>query len=163
MQIKTALSRIRKYRPTTPKDFAWAGVPLEDKALGTGAFREVVKVKDCDLVVKFPLNEPEFGKLYNYRWGKLHSTAEVKKIARLSKLPWMRKYLPKIYYHDHKSGVLVMRYYPPFTGKYSLLGATGILIRDLFKRATGENMCDYGAENVHDRGDMEAVIIDWGY
>jgi hypothetical protein len=47
MNIKTAIRRIKTWKPTTPDEFKTAGVPLEDEALGAGVFREVVKVKDC--------------------------------------------------------------------------------------------------------------------
>lgn len=167
MNITQAIRQIRLHRPRTPEQFTTAGVPLEKRAIGSGVFREVVKVAGLPLVVKFPLNE---GRALNpnYREGIAHSQSEVRKINRLKKLRWMRKYLPKVYYYERASGVLVMHWYPSFNeNTCDFEDATARFVGVLFRHATGTSMIDYHSGNacrgVDNQGDTYPVLIDFGY
>jgi hypothetical protein len=157
MNIRTAIARIRKAKPTTPGEFAQAGVPLEKKAIGAGTFREVVKVKDCELVVKFPLAEEDD----DYSYGIRHSALEMKKLERLAQFKWMHRFLPKVYYYDCGHGIIVMRFYEE-TGDEEFAVANRKFVHALLKRCTGVTISDYGECNVGLRG-VDLVLIDIGY
>jgi len=171
MRLQTAIARIRKYKPVTPTDFRWAGVPLEKEALGAGTFREAVKVKDCPLIVKFPLSEegnssadipddypPDFSS------GIRHSALEMKKITRLRRFKWMRRFLPEVYYYDRRHGIIVMRFYEEIKGAFGV--ANSKFVETLLKRCTGVFLTDYGECNVG-AGGTEAgpvpILLDLGY
>lgn len=168
MNLTQAVSLIKKRRPTTPDEFREAGLVLEKKPEGTGAFREVVKIKGQPLVVKFPLAEgthdPKRGKKLSFRRGKMHSTVEVRKIHELSKIRWMRKHLPKVYYHDKKSGVLVMHWYKNFEDDVDALRAIGRLVTRLVAKWQGVGVTDIHEDNVRmGRTKKDAILIDLGY
>jgi hypothetical protein len=168
--VRTAVKRIRKFSPKTPFDFAKIGVPLKARAEGSGVFREAVGALYLPLVVKFPLcggKMPASGN-DDYHEGKRHTTAEVKRIARLGKFSFMRKYLPKVYYHDRKSGVLVMHWYDTFINDFDAYCSLGNMVADLMYRLTGVKTIDIHSGNTRtsspkrkDRG--RTILIDVGY
>jgi len=157
ISVAKALRIIRQSRPETPKDFRRAGLQLT--FLGRGVFREVCKVRNCDLVVKFPLDD----KLGDSDEGKEHSLAEIRRVRRLNKFRVMRRHLPKIYYYDKDSGVLVMHYYPKFTTYEAEADAMGQMIQELIKSSTRVRCTDIHSENVHVTRMGDAVVIDFGY
>jgi hypothetical protein len=143
-------------------------LPLEDKPLGDGLFREVYKIKGQPLVAKFPLYSIEDEDSAHARDAKMHTTMEVRKITKLSKTRWMRKYLPKIYYHDRKSGIVVMHYHPPFRESEESYTALGRLVTELLKRQFGVTIGDIWEPNIGRRDPASgynplAVLIDAGY
>lgn len=167
MEIKEAIKLIRKYKPTTPKAFDEIGVELMPEAVGAGAFREVIKACDLDLVVKFPLNEAAKGKPEDYHEGIAHSALEMDKLGRLRKHKWMRPFLPKIHYYDRKNGIIVMQFYEVLEGK-ALLDSNQRLVETLIRRCTGVTVSDYWEGNVGKgskkiRGTHVPIIIDLGY
>lgn len=155
--MKKALRIIRLNRPTTPAEFRAAGLKLTP--LSHGVFREVHKVTNCDLVVKFPLDNGDT----DVDEGKEHTEAEIRRIRRLNKFRYMRKHLPKIYWHDEDSGTLVMHYYPKFTTHEAEADAMGQMIQTLIRAATGVKCTDVHSENVHVGRVGDAVVIDFGY
>ena len=155
MNVRTAIAHIYKHKPTTPDEFRAAGVPL-GKHLGAGVFREVLKVKGCPLVVKFPLDAN-----WDCHEGVDHSALEMKKLARLKKFKWMRRFLPKIYYYDRKHGIIVMRYYELMTKHEFLFDIQ--FVRALIKHSTGVNISDYTWGNVGKGWKDCPVMIDCGY
>lgn len=122
-----------------------------------------MKVKGLPLVVKFPLCEGDEDKA-STRAGKHHSTMEVRKVLQLYKTRWMRKYLPKIYHHDRKSGVLVIHYYKDFT-KDSKFEAMAELVWELIWRTFKVSLGDIHAENLRcrEKRHKSLVFIDLGY
>jgi hypothetical protein len=161
--IKKAITLIEEHRPKTPAEFEKIGLPLS--FLGRGAFREVCKIDDCPLVVKFPLAEE--GESLDYRRGKLHTTNEVKRIDKLWEHTKLRKFLPKVYYHDRDSGVLVMHYYLEYD-KNDKKGDIqfedlGKVVKVLFSRLTGVPMGDVHVGNFHKGRGNHGVFIDFGY
>ncbi|PWT76422.1 MAG: hypothetical protein C5B59_06770 [Bacteroidetes bacterium] len=163
MNVKQAVALIRKHGPSTPEEFTEIGVPLEKRKIGSGIFREVIKVKGLPLVVKFPIAESKNGRV-SYRAGKMHSTVEVKKIARLRKFRKLRGHLPTVYYHDRKSGVLVMQYYPAFVNDADTLRALGKMVTKAISHGTGIEVSDIHEENVRmGKTSKHAVLIDLGY
>lgn len=157
--IRKAILLIEKHHPSTPTEFKKIGLHL--KFVGAGAFREVCRIKDCDLVVKFPLNEAKGKK--DYRAGKLHSTNEVKRIKALSAYSELRPHLPKVHYHNRKTGVLVMQYYESFDkDTFQQFVKLGNVVIKLVKRLTGVTMSDVHWGNFH-KEKNKGVFIDLGY
>ena len=156
MNVKSAIRLIKKHRPRTPEDFHKLG--LKFRYLGAGVFREAVEIKGIPLVVKFPLYDE------GYRHGKIHSTVEIRKIKRLNRYKYLRPYLPKVYYHDRKSGILVMHKYEKFSRRYDQCNALGDMITDLIFQLTGITVCDIYGDNVKmGRTRNSAVLVDLGY
>lgn len=130
------------------------GVPLTRISEDQGLFRKVYKVRNCDLVVKFP----------KVSSGKAHSRDEVLRIKKLRRFRFMRPHLPTIHYFDSVNSVLVVDYCPKFTTHEKEADAMGLFIQRLIKVATGISIGDVHSENVHKHVKRDdAVIIDAGY
>jgi hypothetical protein len=153
-----AVRAIKKFNPETPEDFKKLGLKLT--CIGHGVFREVFMINGLNLVVKFPLSEE--GLAPDFRAGKMHTTVEVKKVAALSKFRELRPYLPTIYYHNRKTGVLVMRYYPTYDDPSVQIEHLGRVIQRLIYRVTGVNCADIHSGNVN-HNNNRCVLIDLGY
>lgn len=172
--LYTALRRIRKYRPIDPEEFRAIGVPLNKEPIGEGAFRSVHKMKRIPCVVKFCLSESD-GFWPQSRDSKMHTTAEVNRIKRLSKYPILRTHLPRVYWHDRESGVLVMKYYDevPVKGdtvSQDMFYATTKGFKKLFKKIGGVELGDISPWNTgvdkRRRNGLEfinLVFLDLGY
>lgn len=160
MTEKTALARIRKYKPKSWKEFQSIGLPLNKKRLGEGAFRLVYKFVDLPLVVKFPITQ-DCG---STRSSKYHTTMEVKKVKKLSRFKWLKWLMPKIYYHDRKTGVMVMQCYEPYTKEldWGIAWVLGEALTRATKTAIGDiQASNFGVE--HDRfGNKKLKLIDLG-
>ena len=152
-----ALKLIRKHGPVTPNDFKKLGLGLA--SIGAGVFREVARIKGCDLVVKFPLEEKG-----GYSYGIQHSISEMNRIARLSRVPELKPHLPKVFYFDRKNGIIVMNFYPDASDadKVDMLGS---LVRKLVQRICRVTLGDIHAGNVRrKRKDWEIpLFVDLGY
>ena len=119
-----------------------------------GIFRKVYKVRNSDLIVKFP-KAPS---------GKIHSRDEVARIRKLAKFRVMKSHLPTIHYWNADSAVLIVDYCPKFTTYEKEADAMGQFIQKLIKAATGVAISDIHSENVHKHVKRaDAVIIDAGY
>lgn len=155
INLRTTIRRILKARPTTPKGFDKIGLHL--KIIDAGVFRETWQIRGLPLAVKFPLD----------RDGVYHSRTEMRKIARLSRFPSLRKYLPKIYYYDSKSGVIVMKFYPNFYDDIDACEAVGDLAGVLLKELTGVEVIDIHSGNIRTknprRESPKVVLVDLGY
>jgi hypothetical protein len=132
------------------------------RLLGAGLFRSGYKIRNCDLVIKFPGKDdvkPSVGGKEN----RDHSLQEVRRLKRLMKDGTLNRFLPEIFYHDKKTGVVVMRYYPPFKDFEELADALGRMIGHLIFRVTRVRCTDVHTENVR-RGQYDrAILIDLGY
>src|SRR6185369_16437009 len=82
MNQAQALRLIRKHKPQNVEQFK--SLKIRMRCLGHGAFREVYRILDTNLVVKFPLEEEMCDGGFSARSGKIHTTNEVKKIQVLS-------------------------------------------------------------------------------
>jgi hypothetical protein len=150
-----AVNAILANKPKTMADFDKIGIPL-GKWIGGGSFRNayVPDNKRIVLVVKFPVYE-------DVRSGIIHSRSEVRKIKKLSRFSLLRKHLPKVYYHDNKSGIVVMHRYNSLTCDKSF-DKLGIFTGKLIKKMTGVDMTDIQSSNVMSNG-SGFVFIDLGY
>jgi hypothetical protein len=155
MILRTAIKHIQKAKPRTIEDFESLGFRL--KRIGGGVFRGVYRIKSFPLVVKFPRDEP-----YDR-----HSRAEMRKIKKLSEFPFLRRYLPKVYYYDPKNGVIVMELYHPFSDNVDAADALGRLAGMLIHRLTGVPMKDIHTDNIRtpnpQRCSPRLVFCDLGY
>ena len=164
MNIRTAIRRIKTFKPATPEEFADAGVPVLDdkKFVHAGVFREVYRIVGVPLVVKFPLGDS----YSETSEGRKHTNAEVNRIKRLSAFPVMRKYLPKVYYHDKTDGIVVMRYYAELGEDWTPDTMINKFIQDLIKDITGIQLGDVHDGNVRShngRNTGRPILIDLGY
>ena len=89
---------MEEHRPKTVEDLRSLGVRL--KWIGWGSFRQVYEVRGLPIVVKFP-----------HHGDPKHSRTEMRRIEKLHKIPTIRRHLPKIFYYDKTSGVIVTPYY----------------------------------------------------
>ena len=122
-------------------------------------FRRVFKVSGCPLVIKFPL-AGEFND------GVQHSISEVARIKRLGRVKELIPHLPKIFYHDRKNGVLVMKYYPKMEDARAV-ELLGKVVKKLVSKIVGVKMSDIHADNVRHQGDASdtgrLIFTDLGY
>ena len=166
MTAGRVLSRVRKQHPARPEDFKKLGIVV--KPIGAGAFRTVYRVKDTPLVVKFPLPGTDF--VIN----KIHSRTELGRIKKFRRFGWMRKYLPKVYYHNSKTGVSIIEYVDD-SKKLILRGVMSTsqqqrmqgmcdMVQELIYRLTGTKMTDITDDNVRfDQRRRVAKLIDLAY
>jgi hypothetical protein len=126
-------------------------------------FRSAYRIKDTNLVIKFP--DPDES-------GEWHSRAEVKTIGRLYKYKVLRSYLPKIFYFDRRSGVVVMEYYDKYSDRkagnphpmrtYGDITWERVLIINLIKRLTGEDFGDLYNANLRLDKNKHVKFVDMG-
>lgn len=131
------------------------------RLLGSGLYRDGYKVRDCDLVFKFPRTiELKSGKK-SLAEGRKHSAAEIRRLRRLRQVGALDPFLPEIFYYDKKSGVIGMRYYPTFIDFEDQADAMGNVIGKLIHSLMRVTCGDIHTENVR-RNKETAVIIDLG-
>ena len=117
-------------------------------------------MQGCPLVVKFPLNDDEgFGE------GRAHSTSEVNRINRLSRIQELKPHLPKVHYHDKENGVLVMSYYHKMSDDRAV-ELLGKIVQKLVSKTARVKMSDIHADNIRCQKDANVgrlVFVDLGY
>jgi hypothetical protein len=121
---KQTLQILKKLQPSCSADLRGF---LKYRYLDSGCFRSVYLLPDIDCVIKFPIVKSS-----NY-----HSRREIlisDKIRRRRSLKHLVRYIPKIYYADLKTGVVVMERL--FSAKRSDMECLGI-IRNIFKDSLG--------------------------
>lgn len=150
---------IRKLKATCPKTVAEArAAGIKMRLLGTGLFRSGYKIKNSDVVLKFPHNSGDV----RLREGIEHSTQEIRRLRRLRAVGGLDQFLPEILYYDKKAGVIAMRYYPEFEGFEEQADAMGAMIGKLLFKIARVRCTDIHTENVR-KARWNAVIIDLGY
>lgn len=153
-QIDELVSRFETVRPKSLAEVEKMKYDL--KYIGSGAYRVTYKFGSLPVVIKIP----------HRRSGKSHSMAEyrtIRTINRFKKYKPLKGYMPKVYYFDKKTGIMIMHYYKkvPKNSSYAI----GILMESL----TGlvwhheESECDIYGENMGFTEDGCPVITDLGY
>lgn len=99
---------LRRSRPANAAEFtACTGRALS--LLGSGWRRETYRIKGTELVVKFPM---QFVELPSEAAVCIrHARAEMRiitNILRRKSLRHLRRFVPKVFYFDHKTGVMVV-------------------------------------------------------
>lgn len=160
------LRKVRKNHPAGPEDFKKLGIRI--RPLGVGAFRSVYRVNGVNLVVKFPRPGTDF--IIN----KIHTRTELARIKKFRRFGWMRKYLPKVYYHNSKTGVSIIEFYDDSkqmmtrgiwgNSQQQRMQAMCNMAQDLIHRLTGTRMTDITDENVRvDQKKRVVKLIDLAY
>jgi hypothetical protein len=163
-KINDALRLIKLWKPRTFEGFAMTGMRLT--FIGCGAFRQVFQIAALPLVVKFPKTDDD-----DLKTCIRHSVIEVRKIKALREFSILRPHLPKIYYFDKASGVIVMEYIDDTKIKSDFADtdaarAYGVdrLVARLIKAHTGITVEDFSADNVrYDRKTRFIKLIDLAY
>lgn len=150
--ISRVVRRIRALKPKTIRELRAAGIAA--RLLGTGAFRNGYKIRNCDLVVKFPLSE----------FGVTHSAHEMGRLRRLRRIKVLDRFLPEVYYYDKKSGVIVMKHYAAFRDFEEQADAMGNMIEKLIFRIARVKCTDIHTENIRQGRypNARAVLVDLG-
>jgi tRNA A-37 threonylcarbamoyl transferase component Bud32 len=102
MKIKDIIKILKEHQPTTAAEAKKAGIPL--RWVDEGAYRKVYRVTGAPYVIKFPVKAAD---------AREHAHAEAEKVKALAHFPAVKTLLPKIYFHDEKTGVIVMKWYRP--------------------------------------------------
>lgn len=155
------LQLVKKYRPATAEAFAKLKIKLV--YIDEGAFRKGYRVSGLPLVVKIPIQTLSKS---DTRWNKRHSAAEVRKIVKLQKFCFMRRHLPKVYYFDGPSGVLIVKYYDNGEGKNLMcqdenkLEAAFKFTQRRIRCLTGVSIHDISMDNLRmDRGEVKFIDL----
>ena len=99
--VASILDRCLTYKETRKE--------LKLKFIGDGAFRKVYRIVGTEFVVKFP-------SCRSNDIDKEHSRIEYQRcydIMHQERWYLLRRYTPKVYYYNPKTGVLLMHYYEP--------------------------------------------------
>lgn len=131
-----ALRLIKKHRPTSLAGARELGLRLVH--LGSGVFRNVYRIKNTDLVIKFIV---EYGDEY-------HARAEIRNYEKLKTSRALRACLPKLFYFDEKSGTSVWEFYPERINQEALRGRLCALVGKLASELTGANFTDVHTDNI---------------
>ena len=153
VRINELIRKLRSVKSAELEDFEKADIGLEP--LDQGAFRQVYTAIGLPVVVKIPLNDRSC--LYHAR----REIRRLKQVRRSSLYRVLKRYLPKVYYADKQSGIIVMRFY----GKRSLKGNVWAyqdeILDVLFHDAFGGRWSDYCANNfgVDSRGQLKVLDL----
>lgn len=169
---RKALRTIRRLRPAATRAAlarCLGASMLPGSEIGSGAFRVVYLIPGTGLVAKIPFVEQgAHGEAAARRYSKFHSTAEVKRIEKLRKYPFMRKHLPTVRFHDRKTGLLIMDYIAPvkakkhYTAEEQLQTALTQFTREAIKNLTGVDLSDISIDNLSRSDSGDIVFIDLG-
>jgi hypothetical protein len=103
----TITKLLKKFKPATTIEFArLTGYTLDE--LGEGEFRLVYRIHGTNLVLKFP-KAPAYIE---------HSRVEAQRcydIMHQKKWYLLRRYVPKVYHYEPRTGVILMKYYDVVT------------------------------------------------
>ena len=168
-QIQGILYLFNEYTVRCPEDLE-SVLGLKYKVIDQGAYRKVVKLVGLPLVVKFPLTDE--------KCDKMHSWYEFRAVQKILKYKYkyiiLRKYVPKIYYFNKETGVLVGHYYTPLKGTKKEKNLIANLVSDIVdstwdgRKINKKTKFRYGTEDMwsanmalNKRGHVK--IIDMGY
>ena len=152
MTIRQVINLLKKHKPKNVAEARFIGLKL--RQVGQGAFRAVYAIKDLPLVVKFP--SPYWT---GQRMASCvdHARFEIRTLKRLSTTK-MKRYLPKIYFTDWKTGVVCMKKVKPLNSS----GARSKARQDIEKFfQLDKNVHDFAWQNLAKNG-KRTVIIDLG-
>jgi hypothetical protein len=97
-----------------------------------------------------------------FAMNKQHTRTELGRIRRFRRFRWMRKYLPRVYYSNPKTGVSIIEFIQDSPGQ-RMQGMCD-MASDLIYRLTGTKMTDISDNNVRVDPKREVVkLIDLAY
>ena len=149
--IKKVISLFKKYHPIYWQVQPYCEVDL--KYIGKGSYRQVYQIDNLPIVVKLPLGlDADIKECISHSENEMDAINTVKK-----KHKHLIKYLPKIYYYNLDTGIIVMHKYKQ-TSTYSnrkTCKQAEKEITDAFK--SDLDIC----KNFSVDGD-KVILIDWG-
>jgi hypothetical protein len=132
-RAKDVVYTFKEYDIRRPKDILRV-TGFKNRFLDLGAYRKVYKLSDFPLVVKFPIHIPnEEGFEEDCQHSVLEYKAYKKILSRNRIYARLIPYLPKLYYINPKTGVLLSHYYRPILNtKFRKLGdSIALLLSDI--------------------------------
>lgn len=130
--------------------------------IGGGSFRNVFTVGDLPLVAKFKATQTSMS-------DKQHTQNEMRKIKKLQRIKWMKKYLPRVYYYNPKTSLVIMEYIddsaPRDGDSAEEQREHGVwrMLEELIRRATQVKVDDLDIHNVRfDQSTNRLKLIDLG-
>ena len=163
VKIHSVVDDFKKNKPGTKDEIEDLGYDL--KFLSDGLFREVYALKHEREVLPFVIKLPKSGNFTSCLEHVKCEMATIKKIKKDNKFAALRRYLPKTYYYNEKSGLVLQKRYISFNTNESTLVATILsnLVSDL--NGHGGDVHESNVMYILDKtiGEKKPVIIDFGY
>lgn len=162
--VTAVVRKLRRERPEPTVAAIEACLGLSLRRIGQGAFRSVYHVGTLPIVVKIPL--PSKSK-EGIRCNRDHSRREAAKYEKLRRFPLLRPSLPRVYFHDPKTSLLIIEYIEPTGYKNKVspterkLVASNILMEKLIKSLTGVAVSDIVENNLSVRN-RRLMFLDLG-
>lgn len=164
MKISKIISLLKKHKPVSAFDLA--GV-LKLKELGQGSFRRVYRIVNSPFVIKFPHLGRSSGSDTAGRPRCIkHSALEADRHRHFMGFHELRYHLPRLYFHDRKTGVIVMEYVEEDKTDrkaYWMNDALYDLVAVLIKSLTRKKMTDISENNLKLSKDGQLKFIDLAF
>ena len=156
-RINRIVELFDKHKPKTLVDINALG--LKTRKIGNGVYRTVYKITGFPLVIKLPANDNAD--------CKRHSVAEaltVRKINRFKKFAILKKYMPRIYYCEKSTGVMLVHFYKPVRGSegHALASVIDDLVCTIWPYAINNGEVDIHSGNIG-IDEEQSKLIDLGY
>lgn len=165
--VTSVVRKLRKEAPAATREAISACLGLSPASLrlvGQGAFRAVYQVANLPIVVKIPLPSKSRAGI---RCNRDHSRREADKYEKLRQFPLLRPSLPRVYFHDPKTSLLIVEYIEPTRVKNGMcvaerkLEASNILMEKMIKSLTGIPVSDIVGNNLSVRN-RRLMFLDLG-
>jgi len=158
LNLSKLVQKLKYHRPTTAKAFEEL-LGRDLIRIDSGCFREVFAIQGTRLVVKIPFTERN-----EHHYSLVHARREirrVKQVLRNKKYRALWRYVPKIYYSDYATGIVVMTLLNK-VGKVSKEAEKTVdnLMEDTFSCIGHQADAEYTNLGYDGRGQIK--ILDWG-
>jgi len=157
-RIGKLVGRFDKHKPKSLDDIHALGI--KTRRIGCGVYRTAHKITGLPVVIKIPATD--------HQDCRRHSVAEdraVRSIKRFKVYAPLKKYMPRIYYCDKSTGIMLVHFYKPIKGSHGHVLASVIndLIHAIWPYATeGTGGVDMHSGNIG-MDDAQPKLIDLGY
>ena len=154
MTIKSMVKKLRLLRPRNATEFENL-LQVKLVPAGSGGFREAFAIKNSRVIVKFPMSGGS---------SVRHARREIRRIQQIlksEKFFYLRRYVPKIYWWDYKTGVIVVVMLNRVSEATS--ADTDIvtnMLKDTFSTVGGAPDTAYTNVGYDGRGQLK--VLDWG-
>lgn len=149
MKLSRVLQIVKKHKPTVA---AHLRGHLNLKFIGSGSYRKTYRVVNSPFLIKFPHIGPSASDRDNHAACVKHSGLEVAKHRHFSGFFELKAYLPKIYYYDKVTGIVVMEYIEEnddtTNADYWKYEALSGLVSVLIKSLTRKKLTDISDSNL---------------
>ena len=155
MTTNEIVKLIKKYKPTSAVALRRLGFKL--KGMGTGLYRKTYSIIGFGLVIKFNVGWDNGEHAYN-------EIKVIKRILRYDKYKPLRKYVPKIYWFDRKTGTTLVQQYEKMRNSRRYKKAMDTIdtkAYNILKAADDLHSANFAIER-SPSGKEQLKIIDWG-